>query len=205
MNPQRTVHVRVDLTFDIEPLVKKFCKKHFSAYVYGMEKAKITEKEHFHITGKSAYHIDTIRRNAQTMFKVSKSQLSVKTVRKLINMLAYTIKDDKYYFVNWPKEEIEQAKQHKLEVQAEQKLKNLSDKCIAYLKTLDNSWHMQNTDLMFAILKWFKKKDLNYPAPHWMKSTMIKFYMEQPTKDINRQNIEALYGIRNAYIGEKTI
>lgn len=203
--PESIIHVRLDTPHSTEVLVTKFCKKHFSAYVYGMEKGKVTDKEHFHITAKTYYHIDTIRRKVSKTFKLCKSELSVKTARNTKKAIAYTIKDGKYQIVNWPQEEIEQAKQYKDAIQVEQQLKNLSDKCIAHLNTLTSDWTMQNTDLMFAILKWFKEKNLNYPAQHWMKSTMIKYYMQNPTDGINLRNIETLYNIRNAFIDEKNI
>lgn len=194
-------HIRLTIPFSEEQTVQQFLSLEKNLYyVYGMEISKKSKIEHFHITLKSDYSSDTITRKLKKIFNLTSTEFSNTEVKDTIKSIAYTLKDGNYN-IHWDNDdEIEQAKQYMENVQDEQKFKNLKDKCINYLNTLDDIHTMMNTSLLCSILKWFKEKELTYPSKAWINQTMVTYYMQEPDKNYGWKNIETLYGIRDAFI-----
>jgi len=121
----------------------------------------------------------------------------------ITKIIAYTLKDGNY-FIHWDNsEQIDEAVKSILTFKEEENLKTLKEKVIYNMNKLEDIDTLQNTDLMFAILKWFKTRELAYPTQHWLKSTMVAFYMQNPTQNINLRNIETLYNIKNSWVENK--
>ncbi len=196
------LNIRIDADFSQEDTLKKLLKdKKNLYYIYGKEISKQSKKEHFHIVLKTDYHIDTARRKIKKAFNFTKSsEYYVKAVKDLIKTIAYTIKDNNYES-NWDdNDQLEQALDYKDKIQVELSLKTLKEKLLYYLGNHEEKkyWHL-NTDLLEQILKWFKQKELNYPAQHWLKNVMVTFWMDNKT-DFSFQNIQSLYNIRDPFI-----
>lgn len=198
-----TYHIRIDAPFSDEEILRTFLnQKKNLYYVYGMETSKKSKKEHFYVTLKTAYHRDTITKKIKKAFGISNDRKhSTTEVKDTIKSIAYTIKDGEYN-IHWDNnEEIDKAIGYKDTIQQEMTLKTLKQKVLYYLNNHKEKeyWHM-NTDLMIVILNWFKEKELNYPAQHWLKNVMVTYWMQRPNHDYHQMNIETLYNIRNPFV-----
>jgi len=197
--------IRIDASFTEEDKIIEFCNQNKNLfYIYAKEISKKTQKEHFHIVLKTERHPDTITKDIKKLFKVNNDrQFSNTQVNDITKIIAYTLKDGNY-FIHWDNsEQIDEAVKSILTFKEEENLKTLKEKVIYNMNKLEDIDTLQNTDLMFAILKWFKTRELAYPTQHWLKSTMVAFYMQNPTQNINLRNIETLYNIKNSWVENK--
>lgn len=195
---------RIDFPFSEEEKVKAFCSEVSSYFLYGMEISKKSKKEHFHGVIKTTFHIDTIRRKLKKFFDFQDPSLySVELPKIILNSIAYALKDGNYY-IHWDdSDQIDEALALVETITEDQKL-TLGQSLQKYL----NDYEYKNdficiTDFTFIILKWFKEKDLSYPSQHFLKSNMIKYYMDNLEKCENnfyKNNILQLYHLSNAFI-----
>lgn len=125
-------HLRMDLsdTVDIK-LISSFIERHFEQWCLCLEEGKKTGKRHVH-----AYLVYVGKLQRQSLVK--KLQKSFPTItdrgysfkqQKGTNLehLAYVIKEDNIFTYNLPREELDQAKDHNIQVQTEIKQKKPSN------------------------------------------------------------------------------
>ncbi len=194
--------IRLAIPFTMEDKLKEFLSlKNNLYYVYGMEVGKKAEKEHFHVVLKTEYDPSTVTRKLKTLFQVTSREYSNKTPQESVTRcIAYAMKDGNYN-VHWDNsEQIDDALKLIGEYQEEACFKKLREKIIYHVNKLPKIDTMMNTDLMFSILKIFKKKELAYPSQAWLKQCMVTYYMQNPTDDINMKNIQTLYNIRDPFL-----
>lgn len=179
------------------------CKK----YAYCKEISKISKKEHFHLMIYTSYHVDSVRRKFKTYFKLSgkKKQFKVGTVKDITKYLAYIMKDGDYITKNISDKAIEESTIYMDNIKDEQDCKTLKEKCINYLNKEYAGNRMKielclNSEIMMAILNWFKDKGLTYPSQSWLKNTMITYLMQRVDPLNDEQNIASLYNIRDPFI-----
>lgn len=202
------LEIRGDIPHSDESKVVAFvnslnCKK----YAYCKEIAKISKKEHYHLMIYTNYHVDSVRRKFKSTFKLSgkKKQFKVGLVKDITKYLAYIMKDGNYITKNISDKALEDATIYKDNVQDEQSLKTLKEKCIHYLNTEYAGNRMKieltlNSEIMMVILNWFKYKGLNYPSQSWLKNTMVSYLMQRVDPLVDQQNIMKLYNIQDPFI-----
>jgi predicted DNA binding CopG/RHH family protein len=179
------------------------CKK----YAYCKEISKISKKQHFHLMIYTKYHVDSVRRKLKTTFNLSGKQKQFKagTVKNITKYLAYIMKDGDYIVKNISDKAIEEAIIYMENVKEEQDIKTLKEKCINYLNKnyAGNRAKIElflNSEIMMAILNWFKEKGLTYPSQTWLKNTMVTYLMQREDSMDDEKNIAMLYNIRDPFI-----
>lgn len=210
------VEIRIDIEHDKELLVKEFIEKTLNSnkWMYCKEFKKNNKKtEHFHVLVYTKYHEDTVRRKFKKQFPMksgTKNEWKVGKVNDLIKYTSYIMKDGDYYSKNIKQKHIEDATIYMNNMKEELLIKNLDDKCLNYLKKFNNMEKpnqyklYSNGDIMMEILNWFKEKGLKYPSQHWMKTTIVKYWMDYADdKSEQQKSLQKLYGINDAFINIK--
>jgi len=201
------VEIRADIQHADEQLIKQFIENTLKSkkWMYCKEFKKNEEKtEHFHLMVYTKYHEDTVRRKYKKTFPNSSgknNQWKIGKVNDIIKYISYLMKDGDYYHKNIKDKVIEEATVYMENMKEELLLKKLDKKCLLYLSRFDKYKLITNGDIMMVILQWFKEKKLNYPSQYWMKSTMIKYWMDvSKDKSEQEESLKKLYGINNAFI-----
>lgn len=202
------LELRGDIKHADESKVVAFVKTlNSKKYAYCKEISKKSKKEHFHLMVYTSYHVDSVRRKFKTYFKLSgkKKEFKVATVKDITKYLAYIMKDGDYITENISDKAIEEATIYMNTIKEEQDCKTLKEKCINYLNTeyAGNRAKVElcmNTEIMMAILDWFKYKRLTYPSQAWLKNTMITYLMQREDPLADNQNIAMLYNIRDPFL-----
>lgn len=199
------IAIRLDLPYaDEEKLVKFLNNEKISRYIYAKEIAPKSKKEHFHVVIETEYHRDTVRRKVSKIHPWEhKSHYCVQIVKDLIKSIAYTMKDGDWNkdTCNFDCHHIALAQEYCNKIVDEMKHKTLKDKCLNYLNThMEQPYWNMNQELMMVILQWFKDKELNYPAQHWIKNVMVTYWMQHPCCEFQQKNIGKLYCINDTFI-----
>lgn len=201
------LEIRCDIEHAKEDEVKDFIKNTLNSnkWMYCKEyKKNDSKKEHFHLMVYTKFHKDTVRRKMKSSFKYlsgKNNEWKVGDVKDIIRYMAYIMKDG-----DWNSNKIKESKLTEAEIlmndiKEEMDIKKLDEKCLRYLSNFDKYRLTNNGDIMMEILTWFKNKKLKYPSQHWMKSTMIKYWMDYAKDKSEQQSaLQKLYCINDAFI-----
>ena len=198
----QTSQLRINLPLNDKADLLKVLKKYTSEYVIGHEISK-KDISHFHVHFNHKKHIDTIRRKFRKTYPQIK-QMGIylrSTKENDVKSISYVIKDGNYSQEGIPDETMEAAIELVSLFKEEESLKTLRDKILYRLNQQENNknW-LLNTEVMLAILKIFKERNLAYPSQSWIKQCIVSYWMQDPARTLAMNNIEKLYNIQNPFV-----